>query len=150
MTKRFSVLQSADPYQSLMNNRSIALLFVNSSMRTRTSFELGAQQLGGTAIVLQPGKDAWGIEFDDGAIMDGDAEEHIQAVAAVLSGWVDLIAIRRVPDFEDGSVDRIDPMRHTLARHATVPVIIMEIIVHPCQELALMKTLQDRMGQVAG
>lgn len=140
----------ADPCQPLMRNKSIALLFFNSSMRTRTSFELGARQLGGTAIVLQPGKDAWGIEFEDGAIMDGDAEEHIQEVAGVLSQWVDLIAIRRFPGGDDWQIERSDPMIQALASHASVPVINMETIVHPCQELALMKTLQDRMGSVEG
>src|SRR5690606_30565536 len=47
-----------------LKGRSIALVFFNPSMRTRTSFELGAFQLGGHAVVLQPGKDAWPIEFD--------------------------------------------------------------------------------------
>src|SRR5690606_18507930 len=56
--------------------KSIALLFFNPSMRTRTSFELGAFQLGAHAIVLSPGKDAWPIEFEAGSVMDGDTEEH--------------------------------------------------------------------------
>ncbi|MCB1586424.1 MAG: acetylornithine carbamoyltransferase, partial [Xanthomonadales bacterium] len=53
------------PFHQNFKNKSFALLFLNPSMRTRTSFELGIQQLGGTAIVLQPGKDAWGIEFEE-------------------------------------------------------------------------------------
>src|SRR5690606_5767393 len=57
--------------------KAIALVFFNASLRTRTSFELGAFQLGGHAVVLQPGKDAWPIEFDLGTVMDGEAEEHI-------------------------------------------------------------------------
>ena len=61
---------------------------MNPSMRTRTSFELGMQQLGGIAIVLQPGKDAWGVEFNPGVVMDGDAEEHIAEVAGVLSRYL--------------------------------------------------------------
>ena len=60
-----------------LKGRSIALVFFNPSMRTRTSFELGTFQLGGHAVVLQPGKDAWPIEFDLGTVMDGDTEEHI-------------------------------------------------------------------------
>src|SRR3954470_1004312 len=71
--------------------RSIALLFFNASMRTRTSFELGAFQLGGHAVVLAPGKDAWPIEFGNGTVMDGDEEEHVAEVARVLSRYVDLI-----------------------------------------------------------
>ncbi|HVR82564.1 MAG TPA: acetylornithine carbamoyltransferase, partial [Luteimonas sp.] len=55
-----------------LRGKSIALVFFNPSLRTRTSFELGAFQLGGHAVVLQPGKDAWPIEFDLGTVMDGD------------------------------------------------------------------------------
>src|SRR5262245_16319506 len=86
--------------------KSIALLFFNPSMRTRTSFELGAFQLGGHAVVLQPGKDAWPIEFDAGTVMDGEAEEHIAEVARVLSRYVDMIGVRAFPKFIDWSVDR--------------------------------------------
>lgn len=77
--------------------KSIALLFFNPSLRTRTSFELGAHQLGGKAIVLAPGKDAWPIEFEVGAVMDGDAEEHVAEVARVLGRYVDLIGVRAFP-----------------------------------------------------
>ena len=80
-----------------LKGRSIALVFFNPSMRTRTSFELGAFQLGGHAIVLQPGKDAWPIEFDLGTVMDGDTEEHIAEVARVLARYVDLIGVRAFP-----------------------------------------------------
>ncbi|KAG0929496.1 hypothetical protein G6F31_017333 [Rhizopus arrhizus] len=65
-------------------------------MRTRTSFELGAFQLGAHAVVLQPGKDAWPIEFNLGTVMDGDTEEHIAEVAKVLGRYCDIIALRQV------------------------------------------------------
>jgi N-acetylornithine carbamoyltransferase len=130
--------------------RSIALVFFNPSMRTRTSFELGAWQLGGYAIVLAPGKDAWGIEFEPGAIMDGDAEEHIAEVARVLSRYVDLIGVRAFPKFVDWSVDREDRVIHGFARHATVPVINLETITHPCQELAHALALRERFGDLRG
>jgi N-acetylornithine carbamoyltransferase len=150
-----SILQLADqlkqtPLNSSLRGRSIALLFLNPSMRTRTSFELGMQQLGGVAIVLQPGKDAWGVEFAPGAVMDGDAEEHIAEVAGVLSRYCDLIGLRAFPGFRDWSRDRDDAVIRSLARHSTVPVINMETIVHPCQEMALMQTLREKLGTVAG
>ena len=137
-----------DPIRDSMKGRSIALLFLNPSMRTRTSFDLGMQQMGGIAIVLQPGKDAWGVEFEPGAVMEGDAEEHIAEVAGVLSRYCDLIGIRAFPLFKDWSKDREDRVIKTLAKYSSVPVINMETIVHPCQEMALMLTLKERLGEV--
>ena len=64
-------------FQDTLKNKSVALLFFNPSMRTRTSFELGIQELGGYAVVLHPGKDAWPIEFKPNSVMDDDSEEHI-------------------------------------------------------------------------
>ena len=129
-----------------LRGRSIALVFFNPSLRTRASFELGAFHLGGHAIVLQPGKDAWPIEFASGTVMDGDAEEHIAEVARVLSRYVDLIGVRAFPKFADWSVDREDSVLRGFARHATVPVINMETITHPCQELAHVMALQEHFG----
>ena len=126
--------------------KSIALLFFNPSMRTRTSFELGAFQLGGHAIVLQPGKDAWPIEFDIGTVMDGEAEEHVAEVARVLSRYVDLIGVRAFPKFQQWAVDREDRVICAFAQHASVPVINMETITHPCQELAHIMALQQHFG----
>jgi N-acetylornithine carbamoyltransferase len=138
-----------NPLNSKLKGRSIALLFLNPSMRTRTSFELGMQQMGGIAVVLQPGKDAWGLEFETGAVMGGEAEEHIAEAAGVLSRYCDLIGLRAFPSFVDWSEDREDRLIKSLARHASVPVINMETIVHPCQELAMMLALKERMGAVA-
>jgi N-acetylornithine carbamoyltransferase len=129
-----------------LKGRSIALVFFNPSLRTRTSFELGAFQLGGHAVVLQPGKDAWPIEFELGTVMDGEAEEHIAEVAKVLSRYVDLIGVRAFPKFADWSVDRQDRVLRGFAAHATVPVINMETITHPCQELAHIMALQEHLA----
>ncbi len=137
-----------NPVNSSMAGKSIALLFLNPSLRTRTSFELGMQQMGGIAIVLQPGRDAWGLEFSPGTVMDGDAEEHIIEVAAVLSRYCDMIALRAFPKFVDWRKDRTDSVIRALAQHASVPVINMETIVHPCQELAMMMTLKEKLGSV--
>jgi len=134
------------PINDRLRGRTVALLFLNPSLRTRTSFEIGAFQLGAHAVVLEPGKAAWGIEFETGVVMDGDAEEHIAEVAGVLSRYCDAIALRAFPLFKDWSHDRQDPVIRALAEHASVPVINMETIVHPCQELALMRTIQDHLG----
>jgi N-acetylornithine carbamoyltransferase len=138
------------PHTADLAGKSIALVFFNPSLRTRTSFELGAHQLGMKAVVLEPGKGAWPIEFDDDVIMDGEPEEHIREVARVLSRYVDAIAVRAFPKFVDWAIDRQDKVIEAFARFSTVPVINMETITHPCQELALMMALQQRLGSTDG
>ncbi len=133
-----------------LEGKSIALLFFNPSLRTRSSFDIGAHQMGGHAIVLDAKGATWPLEFSDGTIMDGSEEEHVREAARVLSSYVDLIAIRCFPDFKDWKSECEDPMISAFAKHSTVPVINMETIVHPCQELALMLALQERLGSVEG
>lgn len=150
-----SVLQVADRLkqnrsQPLLDGKTVALLFLNPSLRTRASFQIGVHQLGAQAVILEPGNGAWGIEFDQGTVMDGAAEEHISEVAAVLSRYCDMICMRAFPTFQDWSYDRTDPWITALVRHSSVPVINMETIVHPCQELALMQTLREKLGEPAG
>jgi N-acetylornithine carbamoyltransferase len=141
-----AALYKRDKLGDALKGKSIALVFFNSSLRTRTSFELGAFHLGGHAVVLQPGKDAWPIEFNLGTVMDGEAEEHIAEVAKVLSRYVDMIGVRAFPKFIDWAVDREDRVLRGFAEHATVPVINMETITHPCQELAHVLALQEHFG----
>ncbi|MBA2660813.1 MAG: N-acetylornithine carbamoyltransferase [Bradymonadaceae bacterium] len=140
----------ASPLQARLKNKTIALIFFNPSLRTRSSFDIGIYQLGGHAVVLEPGKGSWPIEFEMGVTMDADPEEHVREAARVLSRYCDLIAVRAFPKFVDWSVDRQDRVIRSFAEHATVPVINMETITHPCQELALMMALQERMGSVDG
>ncbi|SDF20867.1 N-acetylornithine carbamoyltransferase [Dyella sp. 333MFSha] len=136
------------PQGQQLAGKSIALMFFNPSMRTRTSFELGAFHLGGHAVVLSPGKDAWPIEFEVGTVMDGDTEEHIAEVAQVLSRYADIIAVRAFPKFVDWQVDRQDIVLKAFARYATVPVINMETITHPCQELAHALAMKEHLGDL--
>jgi N-acetylornithine carbamoyltransferase len=138
------------PLGQSLAGKTIALVFMNPSLRTRTSFEVGIWQLGGHAVVLEPGKGAWPIEFAPNAVMTGDAEEHVAEVARVLSRYCDLIGVRAFPKFKDWEEDRKDLVIQSFAQHATVPVINMETITHPCQELALMLTLKERLGKTDG
>ena len=140
----------ANPFQPRLKDRTVALLFFNPSMRTRTSFTVGAHQMGGMALVLEPGKGAWPIAFEDGLRMDGEEEEHVAEVARVLSRYVDIIAVRAFPKFKDWQEDRQDKVVNAFARYATVPVINMETITHPCQELALIMALQKHLGGTDG
>lgn len=136
----------ASPIQPLLKGKSVALVFFNPSTRTRASFDIGTHQLGGHAVVLEPGSGAWGMAFGEGEVMDGDAEEHAKEAAGVLSRYCDLIAVRAFPAFKDWQTDRQDRVIESFARHATVPVINMETITHPCQELAHLMSLREHFG----
>ena len=137
-------------FQNNLKNKSVALLFFNPSMRTRTSFEIGIQEMGGLAVVLHPGKDAWPIEFKLNEVMDGETEEHIIEVAKVLSSYCDLIAIRAFPKFRNLEDDLSDNVINSFAKYASVPVVNMETITHPCQELAHILTMQEELGDLSG
>jgi N-acetylornithine carbamoyltransferase len=82
--------------------------------------------------------------------MLGDAEEHVKEAAKVLSRYCDLIGIRAFPNFENWDEDRKDKILQAFATHADVPVINMETITHPCQELAQIMALQERLGSLDG
>lgn len=138
------------PLSNDLEGKTVALLFLNNSLRTRTSFEVGTYQLGGHAVVLSPSGGMWPLEFEKGAVMTGDAEEHVQEAAKVLSRYCDLIGIRAFPKFDNWQEDRKDRILNALAEHADVPVVNMETITHPCQEMALAMTLQDHLGELDG
>ncbi|MEM9988145.1 MAG: N-acetylornithine carbamoyltransferase [Pseudomonadota bacterium] len=139
----------ASPLQPRLEGKSIGLVFYNPSLRTRTSFQVGAHQLGAQAVVLDAAG-TWPLEFIDGAVMEGEAEEHAKEAARVLSRYVDMICIRAFPKFLDWTVEREDPLLNSFAAHATVPIINMETIVHPCQELAMLMALQEAHGELSG
>ena len=92
----------------------------------------------------------WPLEFEDGVVMLGEAEEHAKEAAKVLSRYADIIGIRAFPKFQDWSEDRKDKILNAFATHADVPVINMETITHPCQEMALAMALQERLGTLDG
>jgi N-acetylornithine carbamoyltransferase len=132
--------------------KSIALLFFNPSLRTRTSMEVAANQLGAHATTLVPGQGTWGFEWDKGTVMDGEAAEHIHEAVGVLSRYYDAIGVRVFASGTDLEQDRTDALIQQFADTATVPVINLEsAFYHPCQALADAATITDHFdGEVAG
>ena len=138
------------PYGDALKGKTVALLFLNNSLRTRTSFDIGVRQLGGHAVILSPSGGVWPLEFEEGVAMLGDAEEHAKEAAKVLSLYSDIIGIRAFPEFNDWEDDRKDKILNAFAEYADVPVINMETITHPCQEMAHVMALQERLGPLDG
>ena len=127
--------------------KRIGLVFFNNSLRTRVSMDTAASALNIHAITLSPGSDAWALEFDEGAVMNGTAVEHAKDAAKVLSGYVDVLAVRSFAGLTDRVHDRADPVIQAFARHASVPVINMESCLwHPLQGLADTATWVQHLG----
>ncbi len=132
--------------------KSLAMLFFNPSLRTRTSMELAAAHLGAHATTITPGQGTWGFAWEDGVVMDGAEAEHIREAVGVLSRYYDALGVRVFASGTDYEKDRTDVLLHTFARAATVPVVNLEsAFYHPCQALADAATLTTHFdGDVAG
>jgi N-acetylornithine carbamoyltransferase len=134
-----------------LSGRTVGMLFFRGSLRTRTSLEVGMHQLGGHTVNLTASSDFWELEARSGTVMDGECPEHISDAAAVLSRYVNALAIRPAPAGQSWSVDRRDEVIHAWAEHAKVPVINMESALwHPLQALADLLTLRETLGDLRG
>jgi ornithine carbamoyltransferase len=125
--------------------RFVCGLFFNPSLRTRTSLEIATRALGAHCIVHDVGRGVWKLETRPGAVMDGEAAEHVQdAIGNFLSGAVDCLAVRAFADTALPFADnRADPVLSAVARAATVPVINLEsAMAHPMQGLGDLLVLQ--------
>ena len=127
-----------------LKGKTVILLFFNSSLRTRTSFEIGAAQLGAQPVVLNVGQDAWNLEWEEGSVMNASSPEHIKDAAKVLSRYGDALAVRSFPRMQSYEQDRKDPILNSFSKYASAPLINLESAVeHPCQGLADLMTLRE-------
>jgi N-acetylornithine carbamoyltransferase len=134
-----------------LEKKVLALIFMDPSLRTRTSFETAMFLHGGHAVVLEPGKGSWALESEPGAVMDGASVEHVIEAARVLGRYADALGVRSFPRGSDWSVARRDGILQSFARYCEKPVINLESARrHPCQALADAMTLKEKLGQVEG
>lgn len=128
--------------------KSVALVFFNPSLRTRASMQVGIYELGGNAIVLEPGGTSWTLEHRDGAVMDSDKTEHVSEFVRVLGRYCSAIGVRTFAAMKDWKEERSDPILAAFARYSEVPIINLESAMHhPCQAMADMMTIRERLGQ---
>lgn len=131
-----------------LERRVLAAVFMDPSLRTRSSMETAMFLHGGHAVILEPGKGSWTLETEVGAIMDQSSVEHIIEAARVLSRYADVLAVRTFPKGTDWSRERLDPVIRHFAKYATRPVINLESVRrHPCQGLADTMTIRERLGE---
>ncbi|QIP16967.1 N-acetylornithine carbamoyltransferase [Spirosoma aureum] len=136
----------ANPFadQHLGKNKTIGLIFFNSSLRTRLSTQKAAQNLGMNVMIMNVGQDSWGLEMEEGVLMNGDKAEHVREAAAVIGRYCDMIGIRAFAELKDREKDYKEQVMHQFARYANVPIVNLESATrHPLQSLADCITIEE-------
>ncbi len=131
-----------------LNGKSIALVFFNPSLRTRASMQVGIYELGGNAIILEPGGNSWTLEHRENVVMDADKTEHLKEFIRVLERYVSAIGVRAFAELKDWQLERLDPILSAFEKYASVPIINLESAMHhPCQAMADMLTIREKFGK---
>jgi N-succinyl-L-ornithine transcarbamylase len=130
--------------KKLGKNKTLGMLFFNPSLRTRLSTQKAALNLGMNVMVMNFTSEGWTLEFEDGAIMNQGASEHIKEAAEVVSQYCDVIAIRAFAELIDKKKDNSEVVISGFLKYATVPIINMESATgHPLQALADAITIEE-------
>lgn len=132
-----------------LTGKAVGLVFFNPSLRTRTSMTIAVQQLGGVPVPLHVGRETWTLEFEEGAVMDGEMAEHIKEAAPVLSSYLDAIGVRCFSTLEDYQRDKKEEVLSAFHKYSSVPIINLESSTqHPLQGLGDVMTINERFGAV--
>ena len=135
--------QNPFQFEELGKNKTLVMLFFNSSLRTRLSTEKAAKNLGMQVMVLNV-NDAWNLEFEDGTIMNLTTSEHVKEAAQVISQYADVIALRAFPTLKDKQKDVSEFVMKSFVKYATVPIVNMESsTAHPLQALTDAVTIEE-------
>lgn len=137
-----------NPFRSnqLGKGKRIGLLFMNPSMRTRLSTQIAAQNLGMEAIVFNASGDGWQLEFEDGAVMNGNTVEHIKDAAPILGSYFDMLGVRTFPTLTNRDEDYAEKVINQFVQYSGIPLISLEsATVHPLQSFTDVITISEEL-----
>lgn len=131
-------------YKHLGENKTLLMVFFNSSLRTRLSTQKAGMNLGMNTIVLDINQGAWKLETERGVIMDGDKPEHLLEAIPVMSCYCDIIGVRAFAQFEDKEYDYQEKTLNQFIKYSGKPVFSMEAATgHPLQAFADLITIEE-------
>jgi N-succinyl-L-ornithine transcarbamylase len=136
----------ANPFadQDLGRNKTLLMIFFNSSLRTRLSTQKAALNLGTNVIVLDVNQGAWKLETEHGVIMDGDKPEHLLEAIPVMGSYCDVIGVRAFAKFESKEDDYNEVIINQFIKYSGKPVFSMEAATrHPLQTFADLITIEE-------
>jgi N-succinyl-L-ornithine transcarbamylase len=131
-------------FSYLGKNKTMILLFFNSSLRTRLSTQKAAKNLGMEVIVLDVNKDSWKLESEYGVIMDGDKPEHLREAIPVIGSYCDIIGIRSFASLTNKEADYNEEVIRQFIEFSGVPIVSLESATrHPLQAFADLFTIEE-------
>jgi len=134
------------PYslQDLGKNKTLGLVFLNPSLRTRLSTQKAALNLGMNVMVMNMDKEGWALETQDGVVMNGSTVEHIREAAAVMGQYCDILGLRSFPKLVNRDEDYNEDFFTKFIKYCGVPVVSLESATrHPLQSLADLITIEE-------
>lgn len=141
-----ALLLKQNPYafEHLGKHKTMALIFLNPSLRTRMSTQKAAMNLGMNVMVLNMDKEGWALELKDGVVMNGTTVEHIREAAAVMGQYADIIGVRSFPGLKNRDEDYSEMIFNKFVQFCGVPVVSLESATrHPLQSLADLVTIEE-------
>ena len=140
----FEIKNDPYKYQSLGKNKTLLLVFFNSSLRTRLSTQKAGLNLGMNVIVFDINEGGWKLETELGVIMDGDKPEHIREAVPVIGKYCDIIGVRSFAKYENKEDDYEEKILQQFIDYSGVPVVSMEAATrHPLQSFADLMTIEE-------
>lgn len=136
----------ANPYKwdTMGKNKTLLMVFFNSSLRTRLSTQKAGMNLGMNTIVLDVNAGAWKLETERGVIMDGDKPEHLLEAIPVMGSYCDIIGVRSFARFENKEFDYNEVILEQFIKYSGKPVFSMESATcHPLQAFADLITIEE-------
>lgn len=144
LKEAFEIKRNPYAFQELGKNKTIILVFFNSSLRTRLSTQKAAMNMGMNVMVLDINKDGWKLESEMGVVMDGDKPEHIKEAVPVIGQYCDIIGVRSFAIFESKEDDYSEKVINQFIQYSGVPVISLESATrHPLQSFADLITIEE-------
>jgi N-succinyl-L-ornithine transcarbamylase len=143
---REALVLKQHPYahESLGKHKTLGLIFLNPSLRTRLSTQKAAQSLGMNVMVMNMGQEGWALETQEGAIMNGTTVEHIKDAAAVMGEYCDVLGLRSFPKLQNVQEDYSEEILKKFIQYANVPFVSLESATrHPLQSLADLVTITE-------
>ncbi|MDR1226954.1 MAG: N-acetylornithine carbamoyltransferase [Prevotellaceae bacterium] len=131
-------------WDTLGKNKTMLLVFFDSSLRTRLSTQKAAMNLGMNTMVLDVNQGAWKLETERGVIMDGDKSEHILEAIPVMASYCDIIGVRSFARFDNREADYNEVVLNQFIKYSGKPVVSMEAATrHPLQSFADLITIEE-------